>query len=118
MGPRVCLKSRTETACMIAKLCPLRSGGFVAGILAGIVFLPSMHIGKWNIKRRILQVAITFPLLIGSIVALFVVFYMVDQDVNEWCPNCKYVTCLPVRCQIISQYYLCFFLTRPTEQDI
>jgi membrane associated rhomboid family serine protease len=68
--------------------------GFVMGLLSGVVFLPSMHIGKFNMRRRILQVLISLPLMLALLGGTFYVFYRgVPAD---FCPWCTAVTCLPV----------------------
>lgn len=70
------------------------AAGFVMGLLSGIVFLPSMHIGKFNIRRRIFQVLISLPLMLGLLIGVFYVFYKGVPD--NFCPGCAVVTCLPV----------------------
>ncbi|XP_049850768.1 uncharacterized protein LOC126323896 [Schistocerca gregaria] len=69
--------------------------GFLIGIISGIIILPSLHIGRWNIKSRIIQVLTALPILI----ALFVVFtQLLYRGVHgtEWCNWCRYLSCMPI----------------------
>lgn len=70
-------------------------GGFVMGILSGIIFLPSMHFGKRSLKRRLCEVAIVLPILVGLLVGMLIPFYN-GLDGNDFCGWCRYFTCLPV----------------------
>jgi membrane associated rhomboid family serine protease len=70
-------------------------GGMLFGVLAGMVFLPSMHLGRWNVKARLIQVFISLPLMLAAFIGCFVVFYSGASD-GDFCPNCRFVTCLPV----------------------
>jgi len=69
-------------------------GGFIMGIVSGVVFLPSIHIGKKNVKSRILQVAIAAPIMIFLITILLIVFY--SRTPPDWCPVCYVLNCLPL----------------------
>jgi len=71
-------------------------GGFVTGLLAGLVLIPGItfsHCQKWT--RRVLMV-VAFLLLVAEYTALFIFFYN-GQDSNcEWC---KWLDCaFPTLC--------------------
>jgi membrane associated rhomboid family serine protease len=70
-------------------------GGFIMGILSSIVFIPAMHIGEFNKKKRALQVGLVLPIIIILFVGLLIVVYMAPIE-SQWCPWCKYLSCLPV----------------------
>ncbi|KAJ5066311.1 rhomboid-like protein [Anaeramoeba ignava] len=67
-------------------------GGFVVGLLSGIILMPYINFGK---TRKIL-VLIAIPLLIAYYVILFAVFYR-DIEGDAWCSFCKYANCIPVK---------------------
>lgn len=69
-------------------------GGFIVGLLAAFVFLPSMHIGGWSVGMRLLQVCIALPLLIGYFIGVLVPFYH-GLDGSSFCSWCHYIACLP-----------------------
>jgi membrane associated rhomboid family serine protease len=70
-------------------------GGFVMGILSGIVFIPAMHIGKFNRKARLIQVIVVAPIMIAVFIVPYIVFYSGLPPINQWCPNCRYLSCMP-----------------------
>lgn len=70
-------------------------GGFVMGVLSGIVFLPSMHFGRRSIKSRLCQVCIALPLMIGALVGMYIPLYH-GLEGDEICNWCKYFSCLPL----------------------
>lgn len=70
-------------------------GGFIMGILSGIVFIPAMHIGKFNRKARLIQVLVVAPIMLAVFIVPYVVFYSGLPPINHWCPNCRYLSCLP-----------------------
>lgn len=70
-------------------------GGFVMGIISGVVFLPSMNFGSWSLKTRLIQVCIALPLMVGVFVGMFIPLYH-GLDGSEVCGWCKYFNCLPV----------------------
>jgi hypothetical protein len=47
------------------------------GILSGIVFIPAMHIGKFNRKARLIQVIVVAPIMIAVFIVPYIVFYSV-----------------------------------------
>lgn len=48
------------------------------GILSGIVFIPAMHIGKFNRKARLIQVLVVAPIMLAVFIVPYVVFYSVS----------------------------------------
>lgn len=69
-------------------------GGFVVGLLAAFIFLPSMHIGGWSITMRLLQVCVAVPLLLAYFIGFLVPFY-VTWNGRQFCSWCHYIACLP-----------------------
>jgi len=68
-------------------------GGFFTGIIAGLIFLPSI---KFNMKDRIIKKTITIvciPVLFLLMLYLIISFYSSNARKCEWC---KYVNCLPI----------------------
>lgn len=74
-------------------LCEISIGGFVVGIFAGLIFLPTLSFGKWERRRKWILIAIAVPLLAASYFALFWVFY---NGIDRSCEACRYIDCLPV----------------------
>jgi len=70
-------------------------GGFIMGVVTGFIFLPALNPTKKGNTGRICTVLICIPLMVGLIIALFVVFYKQISS-NEWCHGCQYITCLKV----------------------
>jgi hypothetical protein len=68
------------------------------GLVAGIVFLPYINFGQWDLTRKRIMLAIAVPLLIVMTVIAFVYFYKV-QSVT-FCSWCKYIDCVPYTSQI------------------
>jgi len=69
-------------------------GGFIMGIIAGVVFLPSIHFGKRDTKKRLLQVLIAIPVMILLLILLFVLFY--SRLPPNWCPACYALDCIEI----------------------
>ncbi|KAI9015431.1 rhomboid family-domain-containing protein [Hyaloraphidium curvatum] len=65
-------------------------GGFVVGIFAGLIFIPTLSFGKWQRRRKWILIGIAVPCLIGVYFALFWVFYNAT-DAN--CIWCRYLDC-------------------------
>ncbi|EGD75713.1 hypothetical protein PTSG_07830 [Salpingoeca rosetta] len=68
-------------------------GGFAFGVVAGIVFLPYITFGEWDVARKRLLFFVCFPLLIGMFIAAFVTFYQIQN--TNFCSWCDYVNCIP-----------------------
>ena len=68
-------------------------GGFYCGLMAGLIFVPTVHFSTWDgrIKRAFFVLAI--PGLIVLYVFLVKGFY--DGDVAGKCEFCKYLNCIP-----------------------
>ncbi|KAI8817544.1 rhomboid family-domain-containing protein [Fimicolochytrium jonesii] len=66
-------------------------GGFATGILAGLVFMPTIHFGKWDRMRKRILMGVAFPGLV------LVLFFMVRgfYDATATCTWCKYLNCIP-----------------------
>ena len=68
-------------------------GGFVFGLVSGIVFLPYITFGQWDITRKRFMLLLAVPGLIVMLVLAFVYFYKV-QSIN-FCSWCNYIDCVP-----------------------
>ncbi|KAI7855355.1 hypothetical protein BDC45DRAFT_534602 [Circinella umbellata] len=72
-------------------------GGFVSGLLLGIMVVPP--VSRMNRKKMICLWIIRLIALAG-LISLFIVmstrFYAADEP-DEFCPLCRYISCLPVR---------------------
>ncbi|XP_071947971.1 inactive rhomboid protein 1-like [Antedon mediterranea] len=68
-------------------------GGFLTGIVTGIIFLPYIVFGRWNVMRRRLLVCVTTPILLSWFFILIVMFYIVQS--SEFCSWCHYLNCIP-----------------------
>eukprot|EP00048_Salpingoeca_helianthica_P004004 m.72749 g.72749 ORF g.72749 m.72749 type:complete len:615 (+) comp13002_c0_seq1:3238-5082(+) len=73
-------------------------GGFVFGIVSGIVFLPYVTFGDWDLNRKRILLLICIPVLILMIVLAFVTFYRLQT--TSFCSWCKYLNCIPYTSQI------------------
>jgi len=69
-------------------------GGFITGIFAGLIFMPVIIFGKWDLRRKRFLKVISVPILIGMFVWVFTSFYKEESNTCKWC---KYVTCLPIK---------------------
>ncbi|KAG2217162.1 hypothetical protein INT45_003053 [Circinella minor] len=72
-------------------------GGFVSGLLLGIMVVPP--VSRMNRKKMICLWMIRF-IALGGLISLFIImstrFYAADEP-DEFCPLCRYISCLPVR---------------------
>jgi len=68
-------------------------GGFITGIFSGLIFMPTIIFGKWDLRRKRFLMVISIPILIGMFIWVFRSFYQAEKSSCKWC---KYVTCLPI----------------------
>merc|ERR1711988_1140178 len=68
-------------------------GGFIFGMISGIIFLPYVTFGAWDLRRKRCLFLFCFPLLIGLFVTVIIFLYFV-QD-TQFCPWCEYLNCVP-----------------------
>ncbi|ORX57858.1 rhomboid-domain-containing protein [Piromyces finnis] len=68
-------------------------GGFITGIFSGLIFMPTIIFGKWDLRRKRFLMVISIPILIGMFVWVFKAFYQEDKTSCKWC---KYITCVPI----------------------
>jgi len=68
-------------------------GGFITGIFSGLIFMPTIIFGKWDLRRKRFLMVISVPILIGMFIWVFSSFY---EEGRSSCTWCKYVTCIPV----------------------
>jgi len=75
-------------------------GGFIMGILTGLVFMPSIIFSKRDLRvKRILKL-ISIGLIIFSFIWVFKQFYESKDD----CKWCHYLNCLPIKDGWCEQY--------------
>eukprot|EP00055_Hartaetosiga_balthica_P009351 m.36956 g.36956 ORF g.36956 m.36956 type:complete len:620 (+) comp6709_c4_seq1:198-2057(+) len=67
--------------------------GFAFGVVSGILFLPYITFGSWDVTRKRILVFISFPLLIIMIIMTFVTFYVIQN--TDFCSWCDYLNCIP-----------------------
>eukprot|EP00730_Choanoeca_flexa_P003670 TRINITY_DN11470_c1_g4_i1.p1 TRINITY_DN11470_c1_g4~~TRINITY_DN11470_c1_g4_i1.p1 ORF type:complete len:597 (+),score=131.65 TRINITY_DN11470_c1_g4_i1:75-1865(+) len=68
-------------------------GGFAFGMVAGIVFIPYITFGKWDLARKRLLLLVCMPLLLLMFIAAFVTFYQIQN--TNFCTWCDYLNCIP-----------------------
>ena len=73
-------------------------GGFFFGLVSGVIFLPYITFGKWDMTRKRILLAVCGPALIVMSVLAFVYFYKIQS--TTFCWWCKYVDCVPYVSQI------------------
>jgi hypothetical protein len=66
-------------------------GGFVFGILSGLLFMPKIYFGKWDRRLKQLGMAAAMP---GTVVLLYLFLNSFYTNVN-FCPGCIYFNCIP-----------------------
>eukprot|EP00301_Raphidiophrys_heterophryoidea_P025641 c8653_g1_i1.p1 GENE.c8653_g1_i1~~c8653_g1_i1.p1 ORF type:complete len:443 (-),score=94.17 c8653_g1_i1:408-1700(-) len=70
-------------------------GGFIVGVAGGIAFMPYIHFGKWDERRKLLMKVVAMAVLaVGSLSGL-VVFYIAPNP--DFCKWCQYVNCVPYK---------------------
>jgi len=71
-------------------------GGFIMGIMSGIVFLPSVQSVKTSttFRRRLIEVSVTLFFILALFLAGYILLY---QDLPpNWCPACLAIDCVPI----------------------
>jgi hypothetical protein len=71
-------------------------GGFLMGILTGIVFLPSAQIIKTQAtyRKRLIEVSLATLLMLIFFLVAFILLYL-DLP-PDWCPACLAIDCVPI----------------------
>ena len=68
--------------------------GFVTGLLASVLFYPTVSYTKWDQRKKAALICLSLPALATlTVVGLFMLFWEVDSD---WCTWCADINCLPV----------------------
>lgn len=78
-------------------------GGFVMGLLAGLVFMPTIHFGKWDKRGKRFMMIAAIPVIIVFFVGLLTSFYRNQSaDICGWCKN---LNCIPAfgLCDLLKQ---------------
>ncbi|XP_072013134.1 inactive rhomboid protein 1-like [Amphiura filiformis] len=68
-------------------------GGFVAGSLAAVIFLPYIVFGQWHSRRRRILLILAIPSLVAVLSMLLLLFYVVQAV--DFCTACQYINCIP-----------------------
>lgn len=68
-------------------------GGLMFGTLLGFAFLPYITFGKWDRRRKMIQIVVCIGLIIAIFTVLCIVFF-VDQE--STCDKCHYINCIPL----------------------
>jgi len=66
--------------------------GFIYGFLSAFAFLPYVTFGKWDLRRKRIQILVSLALLIALTTVGCILFY-IEQEFN--CPGCEYLNCIP-----------------------
>ncbi len=67
--------------------------GFIYGLLSAFAFLPYLTFGKWDLRRKRIQVIVALALLIAISTVGAILFY-IKQEFS--CPGCEYLNCVPL----------------------
>lgn len=70
-------------------------GGFVMGIITGIIFLPNLNPGVKFKVARVVSVMIAVPICFLLFFGLGFAFFYTDNP-DSWCSGCEVINCLPV----------------------
>ena len=66
-------------------------GGFIFGILSGLIFMPKIYFGIWDRRRKVLATVLAVPLLVLALVMFAYSFYT-GARICSWC---QYFNCIP-----------------------
>ena len=77
--------------------------GFVFGLLLAFIFLPYLSFGKWDRRRKQIQILVCFALVVTLYIVGFLVFY-ISQETN--CSGCEYLNCVPFTSDFCKPYNL------------
>lgn len=67
-------------------------GGFLAGLLAGMVFVPDVTLGL----DRIWLVRVVGGFCLSVVIALEFLFFFTLANSSAWCSFCSLVDCVPI----------------------
>lgn len=67
-------------------------GGLMFGMLLGFAFLPYITFGKWDRRRKLIQIVVSLGLTVAIFITLCLVFF-VDQE--STCSACHHINCIP-----------------------
>ena len=68
-------------------------GGFLMGIVSGVICVPSITFGPWDLRRKRILIGICIPLWL---VMFGGVFFMLFKGVDlSSCTDCLYIDCVP-----------------------
>ncbi|KAJ3052667.1 hypothetical protein HK097_005906 [Rhizophlyctis rosea] len=68
-------------------------GGFFCGLIAGLIFVPTVHFSTWDGRAKRFFFLLAIPGVILLYVFLVKGFY--EGDVGSKCEFCKYLNCIP-----------------------
>lgn len=67
-------------------------GGFGGGIIAGLVFVPTVTFGKWDGRRKRIMAILAFPALVAIYFVGIWRFYYEPDSTCDWC---GWLDCVP-----------------------
>jgi len=83
-------------------------GGFISGILCGMILLPTVHFG---LRNKVL-ICIAVPLTIAWYTILIIVFYL-GINPSPWCAACYEITCLSAVFNCTRETPTCYQIEHP-----
>ncbi|KAI9009443.1 rhomboid family-domain-containing protein [Gaertneriomyces semiglobifer] len=69
-------------------------GGFYTGLVAGLLFMPTIHFGRFDKWRKRIMAMVALPVLVVILVMLIRGFYGSSSGAEQ-CNWCKYLNCIP-----------------------
>ena len=69
-----------------------------SGLVSGVIFLPYITFGQWDLTRKRLMLLFAIPSLIVMLIIAFIYFYKVQS--TKFCAWCNLVDCIPYTSQI------------------
>lgn len=72
-------------------------GGFISGVLAGVILLPNLYFVTKCCKRtKLISIIICVPILLALLIGGFVLIYKAVPS-TRWCNWCRYLSCVPTK---------------------
>jgi membrane associated rhomboid family serine protease len=68
-------------------------GGFVIGVISGLLLIPSITFGKWDARLKTAMRIGSLPLLLAFFSYLGNSYFGYTEDICTWC---KYLDCVPI----------------------
>jgi membrane associated rhomboid family serine protease len=68
-------------------------GGFLFGLLAGLLLMPKIYFGRWDKRRKRILMILAIPALVVFFYIFVTSFY--SANTGKLCEFCKYFNCIP-----------------------